>query len=137
MVHRSAMWKSQCWLLAEKPEPIAQDNLVDGIIQGIDISSRPEGIGVGECPRPGIAAGRNAKSQPEKRSENKLLDMVVLPSKSKGMAAKDDAAVILALLIVLEGLLGCQQVGADDHVVADADQQRLPARIQCCGSGRG
>src|SRR5437016_12773882 len=56
--------------------------------------------------------------------------MVVLRSKSENVPAEQDACVVLGLLVILEGSLRCEKVGADVHLVADAHQDRLPARVK-------
>src|SRR2546430_10226807 len=40
------------------------------------------------------------------------------------------SCVVLGLLVILEGSLRCEKVGADVHLVADAHQDRLPARVK-------
>src|SRR5581483_9582031 len=104
-------------------------NTVHGVIQRV-LSTARERPGSGKRPDGSIEAGsKEARRQAEEVGEDKLVNLVVLGPETQRVLAEGVAAVVLGLLVVLEGVLRRQQVRTHrGDGAGNADEQRPPIR---------
>src|SRR5262245_60086940 len=101
MVSRAAAVESERRPLAESAQTVADHDLRQRIVEGIARSAEADGL----RDRGRVAGRADARGQAEEAGEDRFIDLVIRGSEAERMVAGRIAGVVLALLVVLEGLL--------------------------------